>query len=98
MKQGRLEGIPFETTNLIPTGVDAHEMTEIFLGEWAELMFGESEAFEAEISRDATIIDDDGNTISAFQQDITILRMIAKHDFGMRRPEGFVHVKKVWTK
>ena len=40
--------------------------------------------------REGTVTDKDGNTISAVDQDCTILRIIDLHDFGVRHEESFV--------
>ena len=41
--------------------------------------------------------DEDGNTISAVDQDCTILRIIDLHDFGIRHEESFVIGKNMQT-
>jgi hypothetical protein len=41
-------------------------------------------SLELAVSREGTYVDGSGNTISAFQNDQTLIRAIAEHDFQMR--------------
>ena len=54
-------------------------------------------SMESEMFREGTVTDEDGNTISAVDQDCTILRIIDLHDFGIRHEESFVIGKNMQT-
>ncbi|MCY1542682.1 Phage capsid family protein [compost metagenome] len=78
-------------SNQIPTnlGVDGDE-TEIYFVNFADLMIGEDMDLVIDLSKEATYKDGSGNVVSAFQRDQTLIRVIAKHDFGPRHVESIV--------
>jgi len=88
MAKGLLLGYPFFTTtqigtNYYDTGSNA-DCTFIMLAEMDETMILDSMQLELAVSREGTYIDGNGNTISAFQVDQTLIRAIAEHDFQLR--------------
>ena len=52
---------------------------------------------ETRLFDQGTVEDEDG-TISAVDDDCSILRIISTHDFGVRHEESFVVVKDIYTK
>lgn len=86
MDAGKLNGHEFALSNQI----EGTTATSIILGNWAEYMIGRQGSMESEMFREGTVTDKDGNTISAVDQDCTILRIIDLHDFGVRHEESFV--------
>lgn len=88
---GKLKGYPFGLSNQIPTnlGADGDE-TEIYFVNFADLMIGEEMDLVIDLSKEATYKDGSGNIVSAFQRDQTLIRVIAKHDFGPRHVESIV--------
>jgi hypothetical protein len=54
------------------------------------MMFGISRDITIEISREGSF-QDGGNTISAFDQDLTLIRLITECDFACRQPKAFIH-------
>ncbi|MCY1203547.1 phage major capsid protein, HK97 family [compost metagenome] len=91
IEQGLLKGYPVGLSNQIPTnlGVDGDE-TEIYFVNFADLMIGEDMDLVIDLSKEATYKDGSGNVVSAFQRDQTLIRVIAKHDFGPRHVESIV--------
>ncbi|MGV6473500.1 phage major capsid protein [Azotobacter vinelandii] len=87
--QGRLKGYPFALTTQIPTnlGVDGDE-SEIYFVNFADCYIGEVENLVISFSQEASYNDGAGNWVSAFQRDQTLVRVIAKHDFGPRHVES----------
>lgn len=88
MSKGTLLGYPFFTTtqigtNYYDTGSNT-DCTFVFLAEMDETMILDSMQLEIAVSREGTYIDGNGNTISAFQNDQTLIRAIAEHDFQLR--------------
>ena len=61
------------------------------------IVIGRQGSMESEMFREGTVTDEDGNTISAVDQDCTILRIIDLHDFGIRHEESFVIGKNMQT-
>jgi hypothetical protein len=53
-------------------------------------MFGISKDISIEVSREGTFTNN-GNVISAFDKDLTLIRLIAEVDFACRQPKAFVH-------
>lgn len=43
---------------------------------------------KVDFSREATYIDADGNTVSAFARNQSLIRVIVEHDIGFRHVEG----------
>lgn len=94
---GKFLGFPYKVANQIPIGADAKGLTDIFFGDFSEFMIGEEMGLELMASNEATYMAG-GQLVSAFSQDQTVIKMTAKHDFGVRHPEGFVYGSKVQTK
>ena len=86
MDAGKLNGHEFAISNQI----EGDSSTSIILGNWAEYMIGRQGSMESEMFREGSVTDEDGNTVSAVDQDCTILRIIDLHDFGVRHEESFV--------
>lgn len=97
MDVGKLGTAAFEISNQIPTSTSSNSPTNIVLGNWSEMMFGRQGQMQADMSTDGTVTDENGNTVSAFDQDLTILRLIDLNDFAVRHPESFVIGKNIKT-
>lgn len=97
MDGGKLNGHEFAISNQLPNGTGGNRPTDVILGNWSEYMIGRQGNMESEMFREGTVTDDDGNTVSAVDQDCTILRIIDLHDFGVRHEESFVIGKGVQT-
>ena len=80
---GTLKGAPIFTTSQIPDnlGVGGDE-TEIYFADFDEIMIGDSQVITVASSTEASFVDVGGNTISAFQNDLTLMRAIAEHDLA----------------
>lgn len=90
MNQGRLFGYPFAATTQIPNNLGAGtNETEVYLGDWNELIMGETDRLSMTYSNEAAYFDGT-NLVSAFSTDQTLTRAIARHDFGLRHTNGFV--------
>lgn len=98
MDQGKLNGHAFEITNQLPIGADANGKCSMLLGNWADFLIGEQLQMEAEMFREATIIDNNKEIVSAVDNDCSILRLISIHDFGVRHEQSFVLATGIKTK
>jgi HK97 family phage major capsid protein len=93
LSKGTLYGYPFKKTTQIPiniwdpTGTNK-DCSFIILAEMNETMILDSMSLELAVSREGTYTDANGNTVSAFQYDQTLIRAIAEHDFQLRHDSG----------
>ncbi|MTZ15100.1 phage major capsid protein [Pseudomonas sp. JL972] len=86
--QGHLKGYPVGLSNQIPVNLgDAGDESEIYFVNFADMMIGEDMDLVIDFSKEAAYKDAGGNMVSAFQRDQTLVRVIAKHDFGPRHLE-----------
>jgi HK97 family phage major capsid protein len=93
LEKGTLRGYPFKKTTQIPTNI--HDATSaqtdcsfLMLVEMTDAMLLDSMQLELAVSREGTYTDSNGNNVSAFQNDQTLIRAIAEHDFQMRHNEA----------
>jgi HK97 family phage major capsid protein len=89
MDKGRLRNYPFRTTTQIPTNIwdttgTNKDCSFLILAEMDESMIFDSMQLELFVSREGSYVDTNGNTVSAVQNDQTIIRAIAEHDFQLR--------------
>lgn len=91
-KNGTLAGYPYKTTNLIET---TGGKTQIIFGNWNDLVIGEQGALEIDVSREATWTNEDGQLVSAYENDQTLIRAINNVDTGLRHEESFAVASKV---
>ncbi|MDG9925441.1 MULTISPECIES: phage major capsid protein [unclassified Pseudomonas] len=91
IEQGLLKGYPVGLSNQIPVNLGAgSNQTEIYFVNFADMMIGEDMDLVIDFSKEATYKDGGGEVVSAFQRDQTLVRVIAKHDFGPRHVESIV--------
>ena len=89
MKDGNLKGYPVGKTTQVPNNLGAGtNQSEIYFVDFNDCFIGEDETLLIDYSKEATYKDDSGNFVSAFQRDQTLVRVIAKHDFGPRHVES----------
>lgn len=89
LSRGTLLGYPFKKSTQIPINIwDAtgtnKDCSFVILTEMTDAMILDSMTLELAVSREGMYVDSNGTTISAFQQDQTLIRAIAEHDFQMR--------------
>jgi HK97 family phage major capsid protein len=89
LSTGKLLTYPVKRTTQLPISI--HDATStnndcsfVLLAEMDETMILDSMSLELAVSRDGTYVDGGGTTVSAFQQDQTLIRAIAEHDFQIR--------------
>lgn len=92
MKDGLLCGYPFKIDNNITTTEEGK--TQIFLGDWKQFMIGVASALEISVSQDASYTVGSA-AVSAFENDLTLMRGILREDFGVRYEEAFVYADNV---
>lgn len=94
-QQPTLKGYPVATTTQVPSnlGTGANE-SEVYFADFGDCFIGEDTGLLIDYSKEASY-SDGTNTISAFQRDQTLVRVIAKHDFGPRHVESIAVMQKV---
>jgi HK97 family phage major capsid protein len=86
---GLLKGYKFALTTQIPVNLGAGgNESEIYFVNFADCYIGEDTNLAIAISTEASYKDGNGDTVSAFQRDQTLIRVISKHDFGPRHVES----------
>ena len=89
-RTGRLRGYEFHSSSTVKYVDKTTDYADFWLGDFAEMMFGISKDISIEVSREGTFTNN-GNVISAFDKDLTLIRLIAEVDFACRQPKAFVH-------
>lgn len=84
-----LLGYPIKTTSQLPDnlGVGGDE-SEVFFADFNEMLVGDSMSLMLAASQEAAYVDTNGDTISAYQNDLTLMRAIEEHDFAPRHDEA----------
>ncbi|OIQ32311.1 MAG: phage capsid protein [Alphaproteobacteria bacterium MedPE-SWcel] len=96
---GTLHGYPIRTTSQIPDnlGVGGDE-TEIYFADFAEIMIGDAMQITFGSSSEASYVNQAGDTVSAFQRDLTLMRAIAEHDMAPMHDEAIAGLNGVgWS-
>jgi HK97 family phage major capsid protein len=87
---GKLNGWDVGVTNNIPDnlGGGTRGGSEIYLVDMADVIIGDRKVIDFAISDSASFVDSSSNTISAFDNDLLVIRAIARHDLVVRHPES----------
>lgn len=93
MQAGKLLGAPYRISNQIPVGKDG--TTEIFFGNWADLMIGDQMGMETLTTLEGSWIDDEGRQHSAFDENLVATRATMYDDIAIRHEESFIVAEKV---
>lgn len=94
MARGTLFGYPiYQTTQsgYTNTGTYNTSSADIWLGSWPELIWGDQMSMEIVVSKEASYYDSAlGATVSAFDRDETVVRVIGVHDFNIMHDVSFI--------
>lgn len=86
---GTLYGYPIGMTTSVPDNLGAGtNESEIYFGDFSQMLIGDTEAVTI-ASSDTAAYDDAGTIRSAFSNDETVVRLIAEHDTGTRYAVAF---------
>lgn len=86
---GTLFGYPYQTTTQLPNNLgNGGNESEIYLADFSQAIIGENTGLIVDVSTEATYHNEQGQPISAFENDMTLMRTIARHDFGVRHNEA----------
>ncbi|MGG5928207.1 phage major capsid protein [Salmonella enterica] len=96
MAQGMLKGYPVLRTSAVPTNLGtAGNESEIYFADFSDVLIGEDGKMVVDFSREASYIDADGQMVSAFARNQSLVRVQMDHDIGFRHVEGLVLGTKV---
>jgi len=90
MSLGKLNGWDIGLTNNIPDnlGGGTRGGSEIYLVDMADVIIGDRKVIDFAISDSASFVDSAGATVSAFDNDLLVIRAIARHDLVVRHRES----------
>lgn len=89
LDEGKLKGYEF----IESSSVDYNSSTgvaDFWVGDWSQFLWGVGYDISVEMSREGSFADGNGNLVSAFQNDLTLVRLITEHDFNVKHAEAFV--------
>ncbi|QLT44222.1 phage major capsid protein [Citrobacter freundii] len=96
MALGMLKGYPIQRTSAIPANLgDGGKESEIYFADFNDVVIGEDGNMKVSFSQEASYQDGDGNLVSAFSRNQSLIRVVTEHDIGFRHPEGLVLGTKV---
>ncbi|HIC6969742.1 TPA: phage major capsid protein [Salmonella enterica subsp. enterica] len=96
MAQGMLKGYPVLRTSAVPTNLGtAGNESEIYFADFSDVLIGEDGKMVVDFSREASYIDADGQMVSAFARNQSLVRVQMDHDIGFRHVEGLILGTKV---
>jgi HK97 family phage major capsid protein len=97
MNEGKLLGDPYVVSNQMyssnlaaGTAPTSSDYADIFYGDWSEFLEFVQLDMELMVFKEGSYVDSAGNTVSAASQDLTVLRALSLHDFGLRHKEAFI--------
>ncbi len=93
MNAGKFLGIPYATTNQIPTSKDGK--TDLFFGNWADLLIGDQLGLETFTTMEGSWTDEAGIVHNAFEENLVGTRALMYDDIGVRHVESFIYVKGI---
>jgi len=98
MERGRLNGYPYETSTQLPTNLGSDgKGSYIFFVDFADIIIGDAYTADVEISYEGAYVSG-GTTVSAFQRDQTLFRIIREHDIQPRHLQSIaVATVDGWT-
>ena len=94
MNAGNFLGMPYKVSNQIPTDSKTG-CTEMFFGNWADLMIGDQMGLETYTTLDGTWTDENGVQHNAFEENLTGTRALMYDDIGVRHVESFAYVHNI---
>ena len=84
-----LRGFDFVSSSTVSYTDTTTDYADFWIGDFAEMMFGVSRDLTIEMSREGSFTDG-GTVVNAFDQDLTLIRLITECDFACRQPKAFV--------
>lgn len=97
---GKFKGYPFKLSTQIPVNLGAGaDESEIYFGDYSDCYIGETGEMYLSYSTEASYKNGNGELISSYSKDQTLVRIIQHNDFGPRHVESIaVGVGVKWGK
>lgn len=92
MQSGKLLGAPYRISNQIPV---KNGMTDIFFGNWADLLIGDQMGMETFTTLEGSWVDDEGTQHNAFDENLAATRATMYDDIAVRHAESFIVARNV---
>ncbi len=83
-----VHGHPVLLTTAVPITLGGGTETELYLVDFSEVILGEVDGIEVDVSREAAYLDSGGTMVSAFSRNQTLIRAIIRHDLSVKHPEA----------
>jgi len=93
--RGTIDGIPFKSTTQIPDDLGTGGDSELYLVDFREMVDATEFGIQIDASQDAAYHDAGSTLVAAFPRDLTVLRVMAKHDFGAANAEAIALVPDI---
>ena len=93
MQTGKLLGAPYKVSNQIP--VSSTGLTELFFGNWADMLIGDQMGMETFTTLEGSWVDDEGTTHNAFEENLAATRATMYDDIAVRHGESFIVANKI---
>lgn len=96
---GELLGYPIRTTSQIPANLGAGgDEVEVYFADFNEVMIGDALNVTIATSTEAAYVNQAGDTVSAFQTDMTLMRAISEHDLAPQHEAALAGLNGIgWT-
>lgn len=85
-----LLGFPFQHTQMLRASGTGSQSFDVYFGDWSTAIIGMQGVPEVDASTEASYLVS-GSLASAWAQDQTVVRVIERHDFGLRLPNAIAH-------
>lgn len=92
MQAGKLLGAPYKISNQVPV---SNGKTELFFGNWADLLIGDQMGMETYTTLEGSWVDDEGQTHNAFEENLVATRATMYDDIAVRHEESFIVAHKI---
>ncbi|MGL5435883.1 MAG: phage major capsid protein [Lachnospiraceae bacterium] len=93
MQAGKLLGFKYKVSNQIPTSTS--DTTDMFFGNWSDLLIGDQMGLETYTTMDGAWTDDEGVLHNAFDENLAATRALMYDDIGVRHAESFLYCKNI---
>jgi HK97 family phage major capsid protein len=94
MLTGKLFMFPYKMTTQVPINISSTQ-SEIYLADFADVVIGEAQQIQLEVSTEASYIDSTGTLVSAFSKNQTVIRAIQMHDMTVRHATSLAMLEQV---
>lgn len=94
MVQKTLLGFPFQHSQFLRASGTGSQNFEVYFGDWSQVMIGLQGLPEVDASTEASYLVS-GSLVSAYSSDQTVVRVIERHDFGVRLPNAIARAADV---